>query len=165
MDRPDDGIASVGVDQALLDDGVPVGAGADGRLHGRPRRLLGGDGVHQLQQVGMDDEGVVVVPVQLGTVAVDAVAQVPGGVLAKGVIDAGAVPLFAEREKAGLDDRVEEQPVIEGWGERMGLTQGLRQLCPHRRGQLLLQLLRRAQQAQCEEGRVDDVLVVDPEVP
>ena len=69
--------------------------------------------VEHVEQHRMDDEAVVVVPVERRAVAVGAVALVPLVVLAQRVVDAHPIPRGAELGERRLDRRREQQPVVE----------------------------------------------------
>src|SRR6202012_5660690 len=70
----DGGIGAVGGGEPLLNGGVALGAVADGLTHGGPNRRLVAESVHELKEVGLDDEAVIEVPVEVGAVAVRGVA-------------------------------------------------------------------------------------------
>lgn len=99
---------AVGGDLALLDDGVT--AGAVENAVAELREVL--EGFDDVGEHGVDDVAVVVVAVEFGSVAVNAVAEIPLFVLAEGVIDAHAVCGFADGFEEGFDEGGEEQPVV-----------------------------------------------------
>src|SRR5439155_22175377 len=82
---------SVGTDQALLNRRVAPRAQRRARREILPRRRLAGAGVEDREQHRMDDEAVVVVPMELGTIPIGAVALVPLLVLPQRVVDAQAI--------------------------------------------------------------------------
>src|ERR1700737_2004692 len=111
----DGGVGAVGGDESLLNGGVALGALMDGCAHGRPGGGLIAYGVHELQEIGLDDEAVVEVPVEVRAVAVGAVAEIPALVFAEGVVDAHAVPGLLQRHEKSFVHGGEEEPVVEGW--------------------------------------------------
>ena len=112
----------------------------------------------------MDDERVVVVLVEVRAVAVNAIADVPIGMFAQRVVHADAIPRLAQRQQAGFDHRREQQPVVVVRQLTAGGPHRLRKLRPDRRGQLLAQFVRRAQQRQRKKGGIDNRLPVSSEV-
>ena len=114
---PDRGEGAVGTDEPLLDTGVAPCPVADRGQHRRPGLVFWSprtDGLEDVEQHRLDDEAVVVVPVEVGAVAVVAVADVPLRVLPERVVDAHAIPSSAELGEARLDHRREQQPVAVG---------------------------------------------------
>src|SRR3979490_2502661 len=83
--------------------------------HGGPGGGSIAYGVHELQEIGLDDEAVVEVPVEVWAVAVGAVAQVPALVFAEPVVDAHSVPGLVELHEKSFVHGGEEEPVVEGW--------------------------------------------------
>ena len=61
----------------------------------------------------MNDEAVVVIPVELWSIAIEAVAFVPFFVLANGVVDAHLIPRFAHQTKECFHGGAEEEPIVE----------------------------------------------------
>src|ERR1700704_853541 len=124
----------------------------DGCAHGGPGGGLIAYGVHELQEIGLDDEAVVEVPVEVRAVAVGAIAQVPALEFAEGVVDAHAVPGLVERHEKRFVHGGEEEPVVE-WG----LDVSLRGECFYEallgfRVEFLQELLWGAKESEGEEG-------------
>src|SRR5258708_16342054 len=111
----DGGVGAVGGDESLLNGGVALGSLMDGCAHGGPGGGLVAEGVHELEEIGLDDEAVVEVPVEVRAVAVGAVAEVPALEFAEGVVHAHAVPGMVERHEERFVHGGEEEPVIERW--------------------------------------------------
>ena len=112
----------------------------------------------------MDDEAVVVVPVEGGAVAVEAVAFVPLLVLAQGVVDAHGVPGLIEFEEQGLDDGGEEKPVVEAGLDFAGFNEGADEVVFGGGVELGPELVGSADDGEGEEGGVDDRLAIVAEV-
>ena len=112
----------------------------------------------------MDDEAVVVVPVELRSVAVRAVALVPLLVLAKRVVDARAIPCRAQGLQRRFDHRRKQQPVVEPRHDRTGGLQRRDQLPLRRRVEAVAQRARRAEESLREERGIDQRLPIAGEV-
>ena len=159
------GEGSFRADKPLLDGGVAAGAGFHGLAEeGFP--ALGGfaDGVEDVEQHGLDDEAVVVVPMEVGTIAVEAVALVPLLVLAQGVVNAHGVPGLTVLAEHGLDDGGEEEPVVEAGLDEAGFDQGADEVVFCGGVEPGPELVGGADDGQREEGGVDDGLAVIAEV-
>ena len=104
-------IAAVGGDEPLLQGGI---AGIAGRLLfilGRNRDSVLFEDVQHVREHGMDDETVVIVEMEDGSVAVPAVADIPVHEAGQGVIDGGAFVFAGEFQQGRLNHCGEEQPV------------------------------------------------------
>ncbi len=109
----DRGKGAFGADQALLNRGIALSPSQDRGIEALPCVRPAPGGFENLQQHRLNDEAVVVIPMELRTIAVKAVALVPGLVFADSVVDAhGVGPLACEAEKC-FDRCAEEQPVVE----------------------------------------------------
>src|SRR5258705_12837911 len=109
----DGGVGAVGGDESLVNGGVALGSLMDGGAHGGPGGGLVAEGVHELEEIGLDDEAVVEVPVEVRAVAVGAVAEVPALEFAEGVVDAHAVPGLVQCHEESFVHGGEEEPVVE----------------------------------------------------
>jgi len=90
MDRPSTGKCAVRADRTFLDGGVAGGAGADGLDEPLPRSAR--EEIDYRKQIRVHDVAVVKVGVELGTVAVDAVAEIPVVERTQRVVDVELVP-------------------------------------------------------------------------
>ena len=154
----DGGIRAVRGDEMFLDGGVALGVLLDGLAHGGPCGGVVAYGVHELEEVGLDDEAVVEVEVEVGAVAVGAVAEIPALEFAEGIVDAHAVPGLIEGHEEGFVHGGEEEPVVEGW---LDLSFGDESFCEALLGfgvEFLEELFWGAEQSEGEEGRVDEGL-------
>src|SRR3984893_19130275 len=147
-------IRAVGSDEAFLDCGVALGTQGDGVAIGLPGWELAADGVHELQEIGLDDEAVVVVGVEVGTVAVGSIAEEPVVVLAEGVVDAELVPresrLIDDLEQ-GLVHGCEEEPVVVAPRYDALLDEGLCEALTSGGVERMQELVRSTEQRQREE--------------
>ncbi len=116
------------------------------------------EGVHELEEVGVDDEAVVKVPMEVGAVAVGAVAEVPALELAEGIVDAHAVPGLVERHEECFVDCGEEEPVVEGRLDLSLRDEGFGEALLGGCVEFLEKLLWGAEQGEGEEGGVDEGL-------
>ena len=116
------------------------------------------DGVHELEEIGLDDEAVVEVPVEVWAVAVSGVAEVPALEFAEGVVDAHAVPGLMERHEECFVHCGKEEPVVEG---RLDFSFGYERFCEALLGfevEFLEELFGCAEESEGEEGGVDEGL-------
>src|SRR6185437_11314819 len=84
-------------DDALLNGGISLRSRVNSLSHLLPCGLSISDRLHELQQVGMNDEAVVIIGVVVRPIAIGAVAQIPVHMLAQSVVDAETVPVAAKR--------------------------------------------------------------------
>src|SRR6202158_4216380 len=98
-------------DEPLLNGCVLLGTGGNCRQEGLPCGRLFAHGLKHVDQHGLDDEAVVIVPVKLSAIAVNAVAFLPFFMVAHSVIDAHRIPLYTRVTQGGLDHSAEKQPV------------------------------------------------------
>ena len=75
---------------------MAAGAFEDGGRELVPAIGVRGGGREHIEQHGLDDEAVVIIPVEVGAVAVDAVALILGEVLTDGVVDTHEVGFAGE---------------------------------------------------------------------
>ena len=135
-----------------------MGVLVDGGAHGGPGWGLIAYRVHELEEVGLDDEAVVEVPVEVRAVSVGSVAEIPALEFAEGVVDAHAIPGLVELHEQGFVHGGEEKPVIEG-GLDLSLGyesfgEALLSFCV----ELLEELFWCAEESEGEEGGVDEGL-------
>ena len=157
----DCGEAAVGTDQALLHRRVAARA-IDDRAGASPSSAGCSSpklSMHR-QQHRVDDEAVVVVPVERRAVAVGAVALVPLLVLPQRVVDARAIPVGAEALQPGFDRRREQQPVVEAGQDRPRRLERGDELPLHGGVERIAQRAWRPQQAMREERGVDQRLSI-----
>jgi hypothetical protein len=160
----DGGVGAVRGDDAFEHGAETLGAFADGGKHGGPGFFLISHSFENHEEEGLDDDGVVEVPVEVRTVAVGAVAHVPGHVLAEGVVDAELVPGFAEGKEGGLDGSAEEEPVALAGKHGAGGAQSVGEELAGGRGELLVEGGRGSEDGDGEEGGVDEGLGFEAEV-
>jgi hypothetical protein len=177
-DRPADGRErALRPDEALLHRGIAPGPGQRRGPHRGPRRVrlgarfgarywarFGADGVEDVEQHRLDDEAVVVVPVEFGPVAVVTVAEVPLLVLPQGVVDARPIPRRTESGQAGFDHRREQQPVAERRRDHPGRRERGDEPAARRRIEAVAECRRRAEDRVCQERGVDERLAAGGEV-
>src|SRR3990170_3638679 len=118
-DRPSDRRkASVLADEALEDDSVTAGYLVKFLMYGGIALVERRNNRENRPDVRLNDKTVVVVPVKVRTVPIDAVALVPLVVLTERVVDAHAIVLFPDLKEEGFHQSTEEKPVAESWLDR-----------------------------------------------
>src|ERR1700678_1961017 len=145
-------VGTVGCDHVLLYGGVALGSVVDGGVHGGPEGGFVADRVHELEKVGLDNEAVVEVPVEVGAIAVGTVAEVPALVFAEGVVNDGTVPRSLHGHEQDFVHGGEEKPVVE---RRLYLSFGDERFCEAMLGgsvEFFQELFWGAEQGEREEG-------------
>ncbi len=99
---------AIGPNQALLHGRVAPGPGL--QLGQQVLAFLAGghQGAHHVEQHGLNNVAVVVVPVKIGAVAIRAIALVPGLVLLDGVVRPHQVAAARELEQGDLNNSAEQ---------------------------------------------------------
>src|SRR5579883_3340348 len=109
------GKAGIGSDEPLLNDGIALGAFKLDEVELANGMLLFRADAQHFEQHGVDDIAIVVVPVVVRAIAVDAVALVPLHVAVDGVFDGALVALSGELPYSGFNGCAEEEPVALKW--------------------------------------------------
>src|SRR2546423_3615556 len=99
---------SLWADQALLDGGVAARSRQDGGVQVVPALVLFLHRFEHVEQHRLDDEAIVVIPMEISAVAVDAVALVPVHVVLEGGFHGLDEPGLADGAEGGLDHGGEE---------------------------------------------------------
>src|SRR6185437_16849685 len=106
----------------------------------------------------MDHEGVVVVPVKLGTVAVCTISEIPIAIFLKASLKPRAVNLFAGKLKKHLDHGGKQLPIAFRRLNAASLLYRLYQISLNTCGNFVPELNRSAQNGFCKESGVDEWL-------
>src|SRR5947209_1697728 len=112
-------------DQTFLNRGVALGPGDNGGLERLPGIRRMGNCLQNLQQHWLNDKAVVVVPMELRPVAIDAVAFVPLLVFPDSVVNPHGIPTLPRKSEEGFDGCAEEQPVVKAWSNHSRRAQRL----------------------------------------
>jgi hypothetical protein len=160
----DRGVAAIGRDEPLENGAVAARDLALSLLHRGVAIGVRPERGEDVEQERLDHEAVVVVPVEIGAVAVDAITEVELLELAQDQIDARLVPFLAHAQQRHLDHRTEQQPVRVGRGDVAGGYERGDQVAPDRGIDGVPQCARRADDGVCEERRIHERLPLLGEV-
>ena len=157
-------VAAVGGDKFLLQGGVSGIAGRLLFILGRNRDSVLFEDVQHVREHGMDDETVVIVEMEDGSVAVPAVADIPVHEAGQGVIDGGAFVFAGEFQQGRLNHCGEEQPVALVRLYHPRRFEGADEILLRFGVQTVPKCVRSADQALCKESGVHERLVAVAEV-